>query len=550
MPVPETAPAREVEQRHPRAFEPVTLLVIALLSLLGAFIGLHMITTLGVSPNTSVIGALVAMLVGRVAFLGLVRMRSIHRQNLAQSAISGATFAAANSLLTPIAIPWALGRPDLVWPLLAGAALGLAIDVYVLYRAFGSRFLPADAAWPPGVAAAETIRAGDEGGRRALVLGAGGVVGLVASLLGLPMSAAGVALIGNMWALAMFGLGLLTSQYAPGFLDGQALSSLYVPHGVMIGAGLVALVQAVRLLAGRRERGATPAAAALATSPTAQPDEDPSLVPTVTVARLRRTFATGYGLYVVGAVVLAALTGVWADLSPVAVVGWVLFAAVAAVVHEVIVGLAAMHAGWFPAFAVTLIFLVAGLLIGIPTVPLAVLVGYCASTGPAFADMGYDLKAGWLLRREHRPYSAFELEGRRQQLLASTVGFAVALGLVALTWRSFFDSGQLPPVSIVYADTISTGLTDPGVLTTLALWAVPGALVQALGGSRRQMGILLATGLLVATPNAGWLVLAALVGRVLWVRHRGPQGESEVALVGAGLIAGDSVASVGGIVRG
>ncbi|WP_432563846.1 OPT/YSL family transporter [Kineococcus sp. SYSU DK003] len=541
------------DRRHPRALEPVTLVVLALLSVLGALIGLHMITTLGVSPNTSVIGALVAMLVGRVAFLGLVRMRSVHRQNLAQSAISGATFAAANSLLTPIAIPWALGRPDLVWPLLLGAALGLAIDVYVLYRSFGSRFLPADAAWPPGVAAAETIKAGDQGGRRALVLAGGGVVGLVASFFGLPMSAAGVALIGNIWALAMFGVGLLVSQYAPDHLaEGTTLSSLYIPHGVMIGAGLVALVQAGLLLA-RRDRGKADLDPSLApaVAPSARTvEDDPTTAPTVSVEQLRRTMSTGYVLYVLGAVVLAAVTGVWADMPVLAVVGWVLFAAFAAIVHELIVGLAAMHAGWFPAFAVTLIFLICGLLLGFPTVPLAVLVGYCASTGPAFADMGYDLKAGWLLRRDNRPYTAFELEGRRQQLLASVVGFAVALGLVALLWRSYFADGQLPPVSIVYADTIAAGLGDPEVLRNLAIWAVPGALVQLLGGSKRQMGVLLATGLLVATPNAGWLVLAALVVRFVWVRRRGEQGETEMALVGAGLIAGDSLNSVGRIFRG
>jgi len=51
--------------RHPRAFEPVTLVVTVLLSVLGAIIGLVLITTLGIAPNTSVIGALIAMLVGR-----------------------------------------------------------------------------------------------------------------------------------------------------------------------------------------------------------------------------------------------------------------------------------------------------------------------------------------------------------------------------------------------------------------------------------------------------------------------------------------------------
>src|ERR671924_461803 len=63
-----------------------------------------------------------------------VRYRSIHVQNLAQSAISAATFGAANSLLLPIGVPFLLGRPDLIIPMLVGAALSMLLDAYLLYR--------------------------------------------------------------------------------------------------------------------------------------------------------------------------------------------------------------------------------------------------------------------------------------------------------------------------------------------------------------------------------------------------------------------------------
>ncbi|MFC4563802.1 OPT/YSL family transporter [Nocardiopsis mangrovi] len=528
--------------RHPRALEPVVVAVTVLVSILGAAIGIHMITTLGVSPNTSVIGAVIAMLIGRAGFLGLRSMRDTNRQNLIQTSISGATFAAANALLTPIAIPYLFGRPELVWPMLVGASIGLVIDALVLYKAFGSRFLPADAAWPPGVAAAETIKAGDRGGRQAALLVGGGVVGVGASFLGLPMSAAGVAMIGNIWSLLMFGIGLLVSQYAPALFDID-LSEHYVPHGVMIGAGLVALAQIVVILAGRQSKREAEREAARAVAA----QDDPSLAYTVSRSQLGKVLGSGYAFFVLGAVVLAITGGVWADLPWWGVVGFVLFAGVAALVHELIVGLAAMHAGWFPAFAVTLIFLIIGLALGIPAIPLALLVGYCAATGPAFADMGYDFKAGWILRRDRRPYTAFELDGRRQQLLSSMIGFAVAIGMVALLWRGLFEGGSIPPTAVVYADTIKAGLTDPAVLVQLVLWAIPGAVIQLLGGAGRQMGVLLATGLLIATPNAGWLVLAALAVRILWRRYRGAQGEQETGLVGAGLIAGDSIYSVGTI---
>ena len=71
---------------------------------------------------------------------------------------------------------------------------------------------------------------------------------------------------------------------------------------------------------------------------------------------------------------------------------------VACILAEFIVGLSAMHSGWFPAFATTLIFLIIGILIGFPPVALALLVGFIASGGPAFADGGFDFRTGWLLR--------------------------------------------------------------------------------------------------------------------------------------------------------
>ncbi|MCQ6251538.1 OPT family oligopeptide transporter [Streptomyces malaysiensis] len=550
-----TAEAADAPPRsHPRAFEPVTLVLTIVLSVLGALIGIVLITSLGVSPNTAVIGALVAMLIGRIPIGVLTRMRSQHRQNLVQSAISGSTFAAANSLLTPIAVPFALGRNDLVWPMLGGAVIGLAVDSWVLFRVFDSKLLPATGSWPAGIAAAETIKAGDTGGRKAAILGVGAVVGFVGALFKLPTSAAGVGFLGNIWALAMFGIGLTVGQYAPDF--GFDLGARHVPHGLMIGAGLVALVQAL-LLMRTRKGGADQAERSEGVADAPEADGGP----TVQAPQLRRGLLEGMALFVCGAVVVAIAGGVVGGLSLPALVGWVLLAGVAAIVHQLIVGLAAMHSGWFPAFAVTLIFLIIGLVLHIPTVPLALLVGYTASTGPAFADLGYDFKAGWLLRRDATPWRAFELEGRRQQYLAQLVGFGVALVVVAVAWKTFFSDGKVPPVAEVYVTTIKTGL-EPGTMTTMLLWAIPGALVQFLGGPSRQMGVLLATGLLVATPQAGWMVLGALVARQLYTmwRRRGiadaqarkesdTQAENDLSLVGAGLVAGSSLNDVGQLTK-
>ncbi|MEU5850086.1 OPT/YSL family transporter [Saccharopolyspora shandongensis] len=524
-------PVAGAERAHPRAFEPTVLVITIVLSVVGAIIGLHLITTLGISANTSVIGALIAMIIGRINVAALRKMRSVHRQNLVQSAVSGSTFAAANSLLAPIAVPFAFGRADLVWPVFAGVAIGLFADSFVLYRLFNSRLLPAQAAWPPGIAAADTIIAGDKGGWRAAVLAGGAVLGFIGAFFKLPVSAAGVAFIGNVWALGMFGIGLLFSQYSPSWFHIN-IGSLYIPHGVMIGAGLVALGQAAYLMFRKKDRK----------------DErttsiDPSEVPQVDEKALRKGVLQGYVLFVLGAAVVALAGGLISELSVPALILWILAAALAAIIHEIIVGLAAMHSGWFPAFAVTLIFLVLGLILGVPPVALALFVGYTSATGPAFADMGYDFKAGWLLRKEHRPYDAFERAGRFQQYLAALVGFAVATIAVAVSWQAFFGDGLLPPVAKVYAATIQAGLSDPNVLMTLLLWAIPGALIQFLGGANRQMGVLLATGLLIATPQACWLVFGALVVRIIYRWRRGDKADEDLNLVGAGLIAGDALYS-------
>lgn len=559
-----TAPEAETPEAraHPRALEPVTLIVTALLSVLGAVIGLVLITTLGIAPNTSVIGALIAMLVGRISIATLAKMRDPHRQNLVQSAISGSTFAAANSLVTPIAVPFLLGRPDLVWPMLGGAVIGLAVDSWVLYRVFDSRLLPASAAWPAGIAAAETIKAGDEGGRKARLLGISAVIGVVGSLFKLPMSAAGVAFLGNIWALLMFGIGLLVAQYAPTLLHTD-LSANYVPHGVMIGAGLVALGQAVLMMRDRRAKKAEADATAEAERLARGGDTFHTEARTVDVRRLRRGLLEGLVLFLIGAMLIALMGGVASDMSGIGLIGWILLAGVAALIHQLIVGLAAMHSGWFPAFAVTLIFLIVGLVVGIPMVPLALLVGYAASTGPAFADVGFDFKAGWLLRKDAVPWHPYEMAGRRQQYISQLVGFAVAIIVVMIAWKPFFSDGRVPPVAQVYVDTIKAGLTDPHVLTMMGLWAIPGALIQFLGGSSRQMGVLLATGLLVATPQAGWLVLAALAVRFTYThtkkraadKGRQPQdtaqaeADNDLALVGAGLVAGSSLNDVSQIYK-
>src|SRR5215470_10581573 len=240
------------DQPHPSTFSPATFALLIVLAIFGAIIGVQLILQLGVTPNTSIIGALVAMILARVPLTLFARYRSVHVQNLAQSNISAATFGAANSLLVPIGVPFLLDRGDLILPMLVGAALAMLLDAYLLYRMFDTKVFPASGTWPPGVAAAEAIKAGDQGGRQGLLLVAGLVIGMVGSWLKIPMSAFGVAFIGNIAALSMFGVGLLIRGYTLP-VTGIDITQYYVPHGFMVGAGLVALVQVIVTISQRAD---------------------------------------------------------------------------------------------------------------------------------------------------------------------------------------------------------------------------------------------------------------------------------------------------------
>jgi uncharacterized oligopeptide transporter (OPT) family protein len=506
--------------RHPVTAAPATLILLIVLSVFGAIIGTQLILQLGVTPNTSIIGALVAMLLARVPLAFFNRYRSIHVQNLAQSAISAATFGAANSLLLPIGVPFLLGRPDLIMPMLIGAALSMLLDGYMLYRMFDTRIFPATGTWPPGIAAAEAIRAGDAGGKRGLLLVTGLLVGIAGSWMKIPMSAFGVAFIGNVWALTMFGIGLLLRGYAQP-VAGIDIAKLYVPHGMMVGAGLVALVQ-VALLILRRGEPHTGGASD---------------------ATLRKGLGLGAVGYVAIAIVIALLGGMFGELSPGWLIAFVVYAAFAAFVHELIVGIAAMHAGWFPAFAVALITLIVGILFGFPPVALGLLVGFAASTGPAFADMGYDLRAGFLLRGQGAD-PAFEIEGRKQQLYAAMLAFLIAIPTVYFAHPGYFAQNLVPPVDKVYVATIKAGATVE-VARAMLIWALPGALIQLLGGPSRQLGILLATGLLIPNPLAGWAVLAGIVIRVAVLKWKGDGASGNMEVLAAGFIGGDALYGFG-----
>lgn len=516
---------------HPRTFEPGTLIVILATSVLGAIVGLELIVRLGITANTSIIGALVAVLIGLIPGKQFSGFKNIHRQNLVETSISAATFGAGNALLLSMGTIWLMGKMNIVMPMFVGAIIGMLIDITMMYWLFDTPAFPANEAWPPGIATSETILAAAEGGKRALILVGAGIVGAVGQSLKIPMDVVGVAWIGNIWALLMFGVGLLIRAYSTA-LFGVDINKLYIPHGIMIGAGIVALVQITLIIKGKRLTKQT------------KKDEGKSesaYTPTRSSQDIMNALRNGFILYIAGGLILAIIGGVYSDMSAPMLIWWIIFAAIAALVSELMVGISAMHAGWFPGFATALIFLVLGMLMGFPPLALGILVGYTACTGPAFADMGYDLKTGWLLRGKAKDKN-YELFGRSQQYFAEILGAVVAIFMVAISYQRYFNQDLFPPVDRVFAATIKAG-AQPWIWKYLLLWGIVGAIIQYVGGAERQIGILFATGLLILNPKAGFAVIVAIIIRVLIEKTYGRKAQTPMFIAAAGFIAGSTLYS-------
>lgn len=528
---------------HPKAYAPHILILNIVMSVLGAIIGLELIVRTGVAPNTSIVGALFAIIISRIPIAILKKYQSIHCQNLIQTSISGATFSAANCFLLPIGVPVIMGRMDLMYPMLIGAFLATIIDATILYKTFDTEMFPAEGAWPPGVASAESILAVVQKGKKALLLLTGMGIGIGGKMIGIPTDLLGVSWFGDFAAMAALGVGSIvigiiktngfiidifgTSIPVTTDLFGEGADLMaqpmfqYMPHGIMIGAGLISLIQCGRMLLKKSDGNS--AAGKFSSS----------------MANMKKALGGGYIAYLIVAVLLAVITGIWSDMSMLQLIIWIVFSAFAAIASELIVGISAMYSGWFPGFATALIFLIVGMLIGFPAIPLGILVAYTSATGPAFSDMAYDLKCGYILRGCGQDQE-LEIEGRKQQYYSEMIGFAVAFVLVAIMAGKYFDQGLFAPVDATFAATIEAG-AGAGVAKWLVIWAIPGAIIQLLGGSR-QVGILFATGLLVGSTINGLTILIALVLRYVLVK-RNKENEQTLNILGAGSLAGAALYS-------
>ena len=94
------------------------------------------------------------------------------------------------------------------------------------------------------------------------------------------------------------------------------------------------------------------------------------------------------------------------------------------------------------------------------------------------------------------------------------------------------------PIDYVYQSTIEAGSTME-VMKWLVIWAIPGAIIQLVGGEH-QTGILFATGFLVGWTEAGVVIIIAILIRAAVV-HNHPERDSIFAILGAGALVGSAL---------
>jgi uncharacterized oligopeptide transporter (OPT) family protein len=502
--------------KHPSIFEPITLIVSMAVTALSAVVCMTIMARIGIVPNTSIIGALVAIAVGRTF---AKQFRSLDRQNLVQTMCSAGGFGAGNAIFVPIVMVLLMGRSDLLFPMLVGATAGALIDVQIVGKIFDSPAYPASYPWPPGVATAEALIAGDEGGRKGRQLLEGVIAGIVGTYFKIPMAGVGIAFLANQYAMLALGVGLVLRGYSETLL-GFNLGSTYIPQGIMIGASLVQLWQAYQMLMGSNEKNKQKAVVS----------EEQT---TVEKSQALKGLRDGFILFLIGAVLITVLGGLWAGMSFGKLILFVLYSTFAAWASTIICGMCAMNSGWFPSTSIVVIFLAFAIFLGFPPIALAVFGGYTAATGPVYADMGYDLKSGWIIRKRNNSSREYELEGRKQQVYAELIGVVVAAVVVGLFGKMYFDQGMIPPFPKVFKAAIEAG-AQPEILKTMLLWAIPGGILQFVGGPKRAMGILMGVGLLLSNPRYGLACLITVGVRMVI-------GEKFMQIRSPGLLAGDGL---------
>jgi len=211
-----------------------------------------------------------------------------------------------------------------------------------------------------------------------------------------------VMIVARIPFMLALGIGMILRGYSVNIFNGFDVGQSHIPQGIMIGAGLIALIQVIHTITEGNKKSAEVERAT-----------EESIIADI---QAKKILAVSLGLFLTGAVLVASIAGVFSEMNLGMSVLWVAFSGLTAVITMILVGTSSMHSGWAPAFAVVTICLTIGMLIGFPPMPLAVLVGYIGAVGMPLADTGIGLKTGWLIRGKGKD-KAYEKHGRKQQVI-------------------------------------------------------------------------------------------------------------------------------------
>lgn len=487
------------EEKHISAFEPRVLLIGIVFAFLSAAIGMQIVGVVGTVPNTSVLGVIFAIILGKIPSSFFSRFANLERQNLIQTICSAGAFSAGNCCFVAVATFFVLGEPSYMIYAAVACAIGTTISIFVVGKLYDCEMYPAAAPWPPGVATADAIIAGDEGGEKGKQLLQGIALGVVGSIFKIPMAGIGIVFISSIPAMAALGLGLVIRGYSPQLFNFN-IGSSNIGQGFMVGAGIMALFQCVIQLfktSGQNKKNVRAS----------------DWKPTRTMAEAKKAIGLGLGLFVTGAALIGVVSGVLSGMSAGKIVIWVVWSGLASVIAMLIVGMAAMNSGWFPGYAITTVMMTLALFMGFEPIPIVMMAGYIGSVGPCFSDMGYDLKTGWLIRGQSAD-PEYEKTARKEQVKIEMVGGLIGVAAVILFSSMLISQGVIPPIASTFVKTAQS-VSDPAMLKELLIWAVPGILVQLIGG-KWMCGVLFGTGLLLNSTKYGIAVLCAIVFRLIF----------------------------------
>ncbi|MCC7104635.1 MAG: hypothetical protein IT307_05785 [Chloroflexi bacterium] len=498
--------------RIPLALEPATLLAGLAAAFVASTLSLHLFAQFGVAPAAELFVMSAAGLIARPRQRWSAWLDDGRRRMLVAFAATGAV-GAGSALMLASALPFALGQRDLVGTVLLLGSLAAAAAMLVAVGLTARRRVHRLAVGDAGATGAVPARGSAASGAvvLGLALGLWGAPGLLPQLPYPSMSAFGLGLLGNPFALGLFAVALLIRPFGPATF-GVDFASAPIGPGMLVGAGLAAFAQMLR------SQGRQIADAGLSSAPLPPPPLWPA----------RRAVLAALAVFPIAGLLLAARIGSFDAWTWLQAAGVGLLALLVVLLLVARQPLPSHASGVGAAVAVSLV----GFSFGLPLLVAVLLASLVAAVVPLAVQTVY-LVAEVCLRRQ--------TEGAYQIGLAAMLGLGVALAVDAAFAVTYLEAGYVPPADRAIALFVAQ-LQAPRMLGALWPWLVLGGAVQLLGGAGRHAGLLLASGLVLDNPTAGWTLLLALVTRAALSSLPRLHSGRTLAIAGMACVFGEVVA--------